>query len=916
MARAAGAVNYNERAWAIDLIGYLKGLAAGGGQPVQDAGGELTVSTGNGSLFPDVLLFGDRESARILQGWELKMPDTSVDDFDFIDNARDKANHLGLDSFLLWNVKQAVLYVRQDDDTFVPSHRWDDLIDIQTRGAARDSRARWEEMASKILAYINDLFARGTLEGRQFVDAYRSGGITELILQNSPTVAPALSDAAQADAQLRSEITVWWRQNKVEYGANFDKFSVLAQTVLSDWVGKFLFAHILQGTREEAHVVSRITVETTPQEALEIFETLSTQCNFYTIFGPRLGSAYLSDRAWSDLCQLNMLLSNLRLGSIDQAQISSLVEGSAEVSKRRLKGQYPTPATLARLLVGLCIEDIPQDRVLDPCAGSGTIPRAALEMKLQAGVGGAAAAAAVVAGDFDPQVLQMATFALAKPEIMNQPIRVYGGDAFALSPEMQIPLRDPNNGRSFDEEIGEFDVIVSNLPFISQDGRRQYGNAIANVNEMFEESGPITGRADIAAYLPFALHDLLRQDGKLGVVITNAWLGSEWGRQFYDRLEAFYHLETVVTSGAGRWFQNAKVVTNLLIMSPRDGEPNDEDQTDFVTLLQPLEELAGFEEIEEVSALIRLGQATDDVISVHSVTREQLRRARTLGLSGTAQFAAIDWILDFPLAPVSRSFAVERGERRGWNPMFYPASGHGIEPDYIQPVVKRPSRLDSYWGEPDAEAFCCSRTIEQLQREGATGTLAWIDRFRTATNGTGKPLPEALEKPGLHWYEMSADARADLAMPLAPNLRFFVAKFAEPTFVDQRIVRLTALDGTDTDLCAALLNSAVSFLMVEGMGFGRGEGVLDLNVTTLKRYWHMLDPSQLSPVQREAIVQAYAPLLERPVEDIADELERQDRMDFDECVLSSFNIEVSRQSIYDELLRLVDIRQTAIETFE
>lgn len=61
-------VTYNERSWAIDLIGHLKHLAAPGNRSIKDAGGEQTIKTKGGNLFPDVLLFGDRMTARILQG--------------------------------------------------------------------------------------------------------------------------------------------------------------------------------------------------------------------------------------------------------------------------------------------------------------------------------------------------------------------------------------------------------------------------------------------------------------------------------------------------------------------------------------------------------------------------------------------------------------------------------------------------------------------------------------------------------------------------------------------------------------------------------------------------------------------------------------------------------------------------------
>ena len=111
---------YNERSWAIDLIGYLKGIAHNEVRTVRDVSGEQTITDLSGSLFPDVLLFGDRDTARILQGWELKLPDTDIGDKEFFDNAALKAQMLGLDSFLLWNVRYARLYaLERDTEEFI-----------------------------------------------------------------------------------------------------------------------------------------------------------------------------------------------------------------------------------------------------------------------------------------------------------------------------------------------------------------------------------------------------------------------------------------------------------------------------------------------------------------------------------------------------------------------------------------------------------------------------------------------------------------------------------------------------------------------------------------------------------------------------------------------------------------------------
>lgn len=901
----ASAANYNERSWAIDLIGCLKQLAAKGNRSIKDAGGEQTVRAEGGSLFPDVLLFGDRSTARILQGWELKMPDTGIDDPEFRDNAETKARALGLDSFLLWNVTYAHLYTHDAaTDEYVRSQEWSDLADIKTRAGVVGSRHRWEALAETIFGFLNDLFDRGSLEGRQFIDAYRSGGITALIMENAGQVAEALVDAARRDVTLRAEMTLWWDRYRAEYGGGKME-NVLAQAVISNWIGKILFGHILREKDVRAQRIAAISDETTPSEALELFRELSEDCNFWTIFSNSVGLSTIPNGVWDQLKQFNKLLSDLRVGSVDQGQLSGVLEATVEVAVRKLRGQYPTPIELAQLLVRLCVRNTVDDRVLDPCCGSGTIARAAIEQKLSAGVPPGDAAATVFAGDQDPQAIQIATFALAKPSLMHMPLRIFKQDAFTLTPETEIDFRNPTDGALFTELLGQFHAITSNLPFVAQEGRKQYGNALDRVAAaMGDEGERFTRRADVAAYLPFSLYPLLADGGRLGIVITNAWLGTDWGDAFYNLLGRYYDLKCVVTSGAGRWFGNSDVVTNILVMEKKADPEQPSGEIKFVVLTRPLEELADEETAQIAAAQIELGQTQNETMTIRAVSPAEIQLFRRFGLGGNAQFVDCDWALSLPLVPLKSLFTIRRGERRGMNALFYPSKGHGIEPEYIRPLAKSPMDFFRLRCPAAKEAFSCSRTEDELAALGHVGALNWIKRFKT---------PENIAKLGrndLMWYEMRADTLTDLVMFINYGDRLFVGRVDPPAFADQRLVPLEPRGQIDIDLMHALLNCTISMFIIEGMGFGRGLGALDLNKDRIEDYMHVLDPSRLDQVGIDAIKSAFAPLLERDLLEVADELECPDRQAFDDAVIHAFGLETTRQRIYDAMLSLVEIRRT------
>lgn len=432
-------INYNERSWAIDLISHIQQVAMSNNRSIKGAGGEQTIEYEGGNLYPDILLFGDISNAVILQGWELKMPDTSIDNYEFRNNSRRKAIALGLNSFILWNVSYAHLYIREPEtDEFHCVQKWDELAFITNRTSVQPNSQEWKNLATKLISYMNDLFDRGKLQGRQFIDAYRSGGVTSFLMENTAIVANALKNAAYRSSMLNSQITLWWERYKSEYTKNQQRERILAQANLSNWVGKLIFAHIIQGQDIAGQDVTKIDSSTTPDEALDIFQTLCDTCNFWTVFSDNIGLSVIPESAWRQLKEFNKLLTDLRIGSIDQSQLSQVLEAMVDVSVQKFRGQYSTPTTLARLLVRLTVNNIFDDRVLDPCCGSGTIARLALEQKLDAGVSPAKASQTVFAGDLDHQAIQIATFALANPSLMRFPLRIFHHDAFSLDPDTPL----------------------------------------------------------------------------------------------------------------------------------------------------------------------------------------------------------------------------------------------------------------------------------------------------------------------------------------------------------------------------------------------------------------------------------------------------------------------------------------------
>ncbi|MFO7897894.1 MAG: N-6 DNA methylase [Planctomycetota bacterium] len=889
---------YNERSWAIDVISEANRILSNRRGRIASVGGEATIRSEAGSMFPDVLLFEGESRASVLQGWELKMPDTPTSEQDFIHNAERKARALELDSFLLWNVTQAVLYTRTEEDVFVISETWGPVRQIRARAQVVENRAAWVELLHAILGDLEEFFRGGRIRGRNVVATFGDISIVDRLLENHGGVSRRIREAAASDAALRAELDLWWSTVRAEHPGQ-KRYAVLARLTIFNWITRFMFAHAILGRCCGAQSVEQINADVSVEEASHIFQSVCERCDFWSVLHGFITEHCVTASFWRQLTDLNAFLSQVRFAALDQTLIGRFLESGIATYRRKLAGQYVTPPTLAEILVRLVLLDC-SEPLLDPFCGTGTIPRSAYRLKTEAGMSEEHAHNSVWACDKFAFPLQVAAIAMSPPERMGYVLHVFQDDATALRPGTSVVFTDPDDGSTITEPLPRFKFVASNLPFIQQEDVENANPGVRDrVNDFILETsgGPgLAPRSDFFAYLPFSIWQILADDGRLGIICSNSWLATDWGTRFRELLARFFRIRHVVVSGKGRWFANSDVVTTLLILdkrpSPRD--PEGIEITVFSRLNKRLEDFAAPEDTRHLASLCLAGECDEEFVTTRSYTTDQIAEVEALGMQWSALFSQVRWLkqLRHHLVPVRTLFEVKRGERRGWDDLFYPEDASEIESEYLQPVLKTPKSVTGLIAQPDAKAFCCNRTVRALEELGHVGALAWISRFAHETNRTGEPLPETLARPGLQWYEMSPATMADLIVSINPDRRLFVARMRERAFVNQRLIRLTAEPTeVDTALCHALLNSILGVFYMEALGFGRGLGVLDLSASKIRRNMHVLNPDAIQSGQREAIVEAFHPLLGRDVAPVLDELSRSDRESFDRAVLAAYDAE-------------------------
>ena len=139
--------------------------------------------------------------------------------------------------------------------------------------------------------------------------------------------------------------------------------------------------------------------------------------------------------------------------------------------------------------------------------------------------------------------------------------------------------------------------------------------------------------------------------------------------------------------------------------------------------------------------------------------------------------------------------------------------------------------------------------------------------------------------------------------------RHFVARCPQASIVDQRFIRLNAVDDVADELTLkclhAIMNSSLTYLYFESIGFGRGLGALDLNPTLIKKYLRVFDPNLLDEEQKHQVVSSFVPLLERDVYPMLQEVKMHDRIQFENLLMSLYGVEDKADAVRSLLSTLI-----------
>lgn len=905
----------NERSWAIQLIQEISTYVKN--KPdfkIKRAGGETTINTGNQRMFPDVLLFGDESQSLILQGWELKMPDVSINDAVFVNDSWRKAENLGLTSTVIWNFRYVVFYVKNEKTgKFEIAKKWDNSSLIsENRNDVMLYKADWLKTLFEVIDEVNRYFSLGGFKPLRTGDSFVNTTSEAFVLQNKNATAEYLKQKSQEDSVLSNYIDLWWDGASAEYIQDEkDAYVAYAKVILLDWINKITFAHIIRSRFSTADKVTEIIDDKTPQDALSIFGEITSKCDFFSVFHKVEYEENLPEIVWSQLLEINSFLCNTHLDSVKHSDMQNLLESAVQVSQRVIIGQYTTDYRLANLLVRIATRNA-NGYCLDPCCGTGTFARAFMNYKLEKGVAVDDVYRTVFASDRQSFPLQIAGLATASKESVNLPAIIFPKNVFDLKIGDTIQIVNPKNGEILNIKIPQFDTIVSNLPFIDFCRHNTHGTCdLVAKNKVSKEIADktkinISDRSDYYMYIIFHLWKLLKDDGTVCVLTSNSWMATAAGDLFINALSQYFVIKGIIKGGKGRWFQNAEIITTAFILEKKQiSSPAVAEEINFYLLKVALSELEKRVILNKaVGTVLQDKEIDSEIITRQNYSWEQIEEIRKLNLSFNVGFHNIKWLIDnkSKLIQLGALFFVYRGAKTGQDNIFIPQSPDVVDKEYVFRMLKNSKGCDTLIAEPDNYFVSSDKTYSELEKLGHTKTIQYFKQFEGNLN-------KSVLQHGDIWYNLKeAKKKFILITGLNPDRRLFFAKFNEPTCINQRLIGfIPKVKNLEIDICHALLNSIVGMFYIEASGFGRGAGALDLNKDKFADS-RMLNPNLLSKQQKQEILKAFAPLLKRKILPIEQELEQKDRKKFDITVLRSYGMENIYNEIKESLLSMMKVR--------
>lgn len=934
----------NERAWAGQIISWIKQAINDDTTVFQDATNDEGIKVASGrTKYPDVLLFTDKISGVVFNGWELKFPDTEADDKEMLENALEKAERLQSDSFVTWNGTEAIIWKINNNNysisdleklkVYPKEKEITNRNDLADRNNYNKHEAKLQKRLNEILHDLGQLYKNGELKNAINISSNIVEAVTQTALHFIPQLKNEINELKGDNKTFRTKFNQW----KIIESATLKILStssrrvekveaeeVLAKFTYYKLIGKVLFyltlSENLSGKVSKLELKSNKQVQKQLNDFFNQAKKIDYQAVFENDFTDKIPFNETIDKL---LFKLVSIFNEFDFKILPTEVIGYILENLVPQEEKQKFGQYFTSETLANLVTFSAISTR-NDIVIDPTSGTGTFLNSFYNtLQFFGNKNHQQILNQIWGNDISHFPAMLSVINLYKQKVddtANFP-RIIRKDFFTLSPNQAIAIPDNKNIDKVNQiPIPKFDAVISNFPFIQQEDipneilNTQFENEFAKTQTAFLNGNKfdINGKSDYYIYCFYNSLKFLKDNGILSAITSNAWLGKNYGLQFKKFLLDNFHIKYIVKSNAEHWFKDSKVSTIFITIEKGISK----EPTKFITVNEKLEtlfkdnSLQPFEDFyteidncnnpkntnwKENAQFKNVFRKTDGTITVSIVEQSHLLNSLASQENWATYFVNQNPLSVFTkklINPFPSVYDIGRGTRTGWDKMHIISNDENkslkIEKEFLLPILKTSQELKTiaYNNKSEYNLFVCKEDEKTLKAK-YPNAYKHIKKFETTTNKTGVALPEVLKTRKPFWYSLVPEESANIFISINPSQRLFFSFSKSSLYLNQRLVAIR-VKKKNVEIVSALFNSIVSLLIVELNGVSRNLGALDLSANFFKTKMKIFDPSLLSDKQKENILAKFASLSIRQIQDYENEYKQKDRIAFDEAVLKSY----------------------------
>lgn len=552
--------------------------------------------------------------------------------------------------------------------------------------------------------------------------------------------------------------------------------------------------------------------------------------------------------------------------------------------ERHRLGQFYTPPPIAELIVNWAIRTA-KDVVLDPAVGSGTFPVKAykrlMELKmekgktykneLELGTLHKGILSQLYTDDINPFPAHLTSLNLAMRNVRNptSEMNIIVEDFFNLRSRMEVfapyVIKSPKGEIRRHIAIPAFDAIIANPPYtrgveINKSTKKSIDNSIGEVLKDYKLSGGILNETGI--YIHFIVHafDFLKKHGRIGMIVSNSWLQTEYGICFCNYLLDHFKIKAIIDFNQ-RLFRIPLVATCVILLEREDDfERRNNNNTVFLYVNED-------SKVDQILDAIDNPQSWSSKFLINTITQANLpKNAKWVKEFFDTEKIETALSSSLLLLPVSSLFEPRFGNiigvtargGTGADKFFYlstqAAKKWHIPEEYLVPVLVR-SRYSKFFTftEEDWEsvknkgkpcyAFICHRpknslpdAVQEYIHWGETTELVRVredEKPKTAIESLASMAREKARKKYFGWYDIGGVLQAAIYVSRRAQYvtRFVLSKKEKVALDDGFITLIPKKEMTQQQLSVTLafLNSSIGRFFVEIYGRSTGGGVIELD---------------------------------------------------------------------------------------